>query len=100
MFCYGVKKQIGAYLSALNGADAVIFGGGIGENSPQVRARICADMGWCGLILDEKLNDGVEGSDCRISADNAGIHAYVIFVDEESIIARDTVNCLDRSIKN
>ncbi len=61
MFCYRVKKQIGAYLSALGGADAIIFGGGIGENCPQVRKRICAGMDWCGLVLDEERNDRAIG---------------------------------------
>jgi acetate kinase len=46
MFCYRVRKYIGGYLAALGGADAVVFGGGIGDNAPLVRARICAGMGW------------------------------------------------------
>jgi len=90
MFCYRVKKQIGAYLAALNGADAVVFGGGIGENSPAVRARICTGMEWCGLIIDDEQNAKTVGSENRITKDSARIHAYVIPVDEEIIIARDT----------
>lgn len=94
MFCYRVKKQIGDYLAALGGADAVVFGGGIGENSPEIRSRICAGMEWCGLALDEDINTGTIGSENRISKDNARIHAYVIRVDEEAVIARDTALCL------
>jgi acetate kinase len=94
MFCYRARKQIGAYLAALGGADAVIFGGGIGENSPPVRARICAGMEWCGLILDEAKNNRTIGTEGRISAAHAKIQAYVVPVDEEVIIARDTIFCL------
>jgi acetate kinase len=74
----------------------VIFGGGIGENSPPVRARICTGMDWCGLVLDEKRNASAVGIEGRISRDNARVHAYVVPVDEAVIIARDTVDCLRR----
>lgn len=94
MFCYRVRKQIGAYLSVLGGADAVIFGGGIGENSPEVRYRICAGMEWAGLVLDKERNNLAIGKDGSIDSDSSKLHAYVISVDEELIIARDTVRCL------
>ena len=94
MFCYRVRKCIGAYLAALGGARALVFGGGIGENSPQVRARICEDMEWCGLILDEERNTQAIGVERRISAEHSRIHAYVIPVDEGMIIACDTLRCL------
>ena len=96
MFCYRVRKYIGAYLAVLGGAGAVIFGGGIGERSPSVRARICAGMDWCGLILDQKRNAEAIGVEARVSADHSMIHAYVIPVDEAVIIAHDTVHCLRR----
>ncbi len=94
MFCYRVRKYIGAYLAVLGGADAVIFGGGIGENSAEVRAHICAGMDWCGLRLDEDRNAKAVGSEDRISATNSKLHAYVILVDEALMIARETVRCL------
>jgi len=94
MFCYRARKYVGAYLAALGGADAVIFGGGIGENAPLVRSRICAGMGWCGLTLDEARNVRTVASEGRISTDDSGVHAYAIPVDEASVIARDTVRCL------
>lgn len=96
MFCYRVRKYIGAYLAVLGGAEAVIFGGGIGERSPSVRARICAGMEWCGLILDQKRNAEAIGVEVRISSDHSRLHAYVIPVDEGMIIAHDTVRCLRR----
>ena len=96
MFCYRVRKYAGAYLAALGGADAVVFGGGIGENAPLVRARICAGMGWCGLTLDEERNARTVGSEGRTSTDDSRVQAYVIPVDEAAIIARDTARCLRR----
>ena len=94
MFCYRVKKQIGAYLAVLGGADAVVFGGGIGENSPPVRSRICTGMEWCGMIIDDNRNNTSVGTEGKISADNAKVQIYVIPVDEAVMIARDTVRCL------
>jgi acetate kinase len=61
IFCYRARKYIGAYLAAMGGADAVVFTGGIGENSPQVRARICAGMEWAGLRLDRAKNEETVG---------------------------------------
>ena len=95
MFCYRVRKYIGAYLTVLEGADAIIFGGGIGENAPAVRARICAGMDWCGLALDPNRNEAAVGSEARISLESSALHAYVISVDEAAIIVRDTVRCLE-----
>jgi acetate kinase len=94
MFCYRVRKYIGAYLTVLGGADAVVFGGGIGENAPMVRAHICVDMDWCGIRLDEDRNAKAVGSEGRISADDSKVHAYVITVDESVMIARETARCL------
>jgi acetate kinase len=94
MFCYRARKYLGAYLAALGGADAVLFGGGIGERAPSVRARICTGMEWCGLILDEELNAAAIGSEGCISAAGARIRAYVVHVDEELIIAHQAASCL------
>jgi acetate kinase len=96
MFCYGVRKQIGAYLASLGGADALIFGGGIGENAAEVRRRICGGMEWCGLVIDEAKNSATVGIEGQISADNSKIQAYVVPVDEEAVIARDTLRCLEK----
>ena len=90
VFVYRVRKYIGAYLAALGGAQAVVFGGGIGENGAGIRARICEGMEWCGLRLDPERNEAVVGTDRRISADGAGVAAYVVKVDESALIARYT----------
>ena len=98
LFCYRARKYMGAYLAVLGGADAIVFGGGIGENSPTIRARICAGMEWCGLLLDAERNKAVvhlpPGSAARISHDGATVAAYVVADDEETWIARETVRCV------
>lgn len=93
-FCHRARKYLGAYLTVLGGADAILFGGGIGENSPAIRARICAGMEWCGLQLDANANDRAAGAEARISGAHSSIAAHVINVDEESLIAHDTVALL------
>jgi acetate kinase len=90
VFCYRVRKYIGAYIAALGGAEAIIFGGGIGENSAHIRARILDGMGWCGIKLDEKLNDATAGKEGRISAADSHVGVYVVRVDESLLIAEDT----------
>jgi len=96
IFCYRARKYIGSYLAVLGGADAIIFGGGIGENAPSVRSRILSSMGWCGISLDEKRNESAIRVESCISADDSATKAYVIPVDEASIIARDTMDCIKR----
>jgi acetate kinase len=91
VFSYRVRKYIGAYLAAMNGADAIVFSGGIGENSAAIRARVCAGLQWLGLSLDQGRNEAlVGGREGRISSDDSRLGAWVIPTDEELLIARDT----------
>ena len=90
LFAYRVKKYLGAYLAAMNGADAIIFAGGIGENSPDVRSRICNDLDWLGIRLDEGKNARLIGGEGRIDAEGSRVALWVIPTDEELLIARDT----------
>jgi acetate kinase len=94
IFCWRARKYVGAYLACMNGADAVIFTGGIGENSPEIRARICAGLGWAGLKLNEEQNQKLVGAEGPISVDGSALLAYVIPTDEELLIARDTVRVI------
>ncbi|HVF27281.1 MAG TPA: acetate kinase [Pyrinomonadaceae bacterium] len=95
IFCYRARKYIGAYLAAGGGTDAVVFTGGIGENSPEIRARICDGLQWMGLELDETRNaEYAGGREGLVSRDGARPAAYVIPTDEELLIARDTVRCV------
>ncbi len=92
VFCYRVRKYIGAYLAALGGADAVIFGGGIGENSPIIRARILHGLEGFGLKLDKTRNEAAAGKAGEISPDNSPVSIYVVLVDESLLIARETAD--------
>lgn len=98
VFCHRVRKYLGAYLAILGGADAVVFGGGIGEHAPAIRARICQGMEWCGIRLDPERNNQVgelpPGTAVCISRSDATLPVYVAAVDEETWIARETVRCL------
>lgn len=94
IFCYRARKYIGAYLAAMGGADAVVFTGGIGEHSPEVRERICAAMDWAGLRLDSARNEEMVGREGKISTDDSKLLAYAIPTDEELLIARDTVRVI------
>ncbi len=94
LYCYRAKKYIGAYLAALGGADAVLFGGGVGENSPEIRSRIIVGMQWCGLKLDTAANQAPELQGGRVSAANSKIEIAVIRVNEAHIMAQAAAGLL------
>ncbi len=93
-FCYRVRKYIGAYLTILGGADALVFGGGIGEHSREIRRRICDGLEWTGIGLDHEANDVESGDDRRISANGTKIETWVVAVDEATVIAHDVAGVL------
>jgi acetate kinase len=99
IFCYRVKKYIGAYITSIlsSGASpkeiAIIFTGGIGENSTEIRKRICTDLKWLGLEFDNELNElMIGGKEGPIG--NGKLRPYVIPTNEELLIARDTVRAI------
>lgn len=85
LFCYQAKKTVGAYAAALGGLDAIVFAGGIGENSPEVRAMICQRLDFLGVGLDGRHN---EAGESLISAAGSRVRVYVIATDEELTIAK------------
>ncbi len=95
VFCYRARKYVGAYLAAMGGADAVVFTGGIGENSADVRARICDGLEWAGLTLDAARNEKIRGEG-MISVEGSKLAAWVIPTNEELLIARDTVSVVSK----
>ncbi len=101
MFCYRIQQYLGAYLAVLHGADAIVFGGGIGERSPEIRAQVCAGMEWCGLQIDSVRNEQAinlrPGEAAKISGDESSIAAYVVATDEETLIAQETFSCFEPS---
>jgi acetate kinase len=96
LFCYQVKKWIGAFAAALGGLDTLVFAGGIGENAPAVRARICDGLGFLGIELEEKRNATNQGV---ISAAASRVAVRVIRTDEESMIAKTVCNVLGLGCK-
>ena len=91
MFAYRVRKYIGSYLAAMNGATALVFAGGIGENAADVRARILAGLEWMGITADPAKNGSlVGGAEGRFDAEGGRVELWVIPTDEELLIARDT----------
>ena len=94
VFCYRARKYIGSFLACMGGADAVVFTGGIGENSPEIRARICQGMEWAGLKFDAARNQQTVAREGMISAEDSKLLAYAIPTDEELLIARDTVRVI------
>ena len=100
IYCYRLKKYIGSYLAALNGADVVIFTGGVGENSDLVRGESVGSLDSLGVELDRETNRGMNGKEGKISSDSSKVEVYVIPTNEELVIAWDTYECvedLDRS---
>ncbi|MDH7600922.1 MAG: acetate kinase [Armatimonadota bacterium] len=93
IFCYRVKKYIGAYAAAMGGLDAVVFTGGIGENSSEVRSRVCNGLEFLGIELDEKKNRSAQGLS-EICAPTSRVRLFVIPTNEERMIARETVEVL------
>jgi acetate kinase len=87
MFCYRVTKQVGAYLAALGGAEAILFGGGIGEDEPTVRARVCGALHWAGAELDEEVNKRSIFQPGRLSAPNAALAVWTLPAAEAAQIA-------------
>ncbi|NBW69863.1 MAG: acetate kinase [Bacteroidetes bacterium] len=88
VFCYRAKKYIGSYVAALNGADALLFTGGIGENSPIIRKKIIQNLEYLGLEIDEKKNDEIVGFG-PIHSENSRVEIYVVPTNEELVIAID-----------
>lgn len=94
IFVASVRKYVGAYLAELNGADAILFAGGIGENSPRVRERICGSLDRLGIKLDATRNAACVGVEGEISTDDSPTRIFVVPTNEELLIARDTALCV------
>jgi acetate kinase len=88
LYCYRARKYLGAYLAVLGGTNAVVFGGGVGENVPVVREKILAGMEWCGIHLDAKKNSDASGMSC-ISSETSRVEVWVTPVNEAAILAQE-----------
>jgi acetate kinase len=92
MYCYRVRKYIGAYLAALGGAEAIVFGGGISENTAYMRERIAGHFAWCGAALDHKRNDEVIDREGTISTAGSTLQLWAIPTQEGLMMAQDVAD--------
>jgi acetate kinase len=92
IFCYRVRKYIGAYLAALGGAEAVIFGGGISENTPYMREKIASGFDWCGATLDRNRNRDLIDKEGQISTPESKLKLWVIPTQEDLMIAKEAAD--------
>jgi acetate kinase len=95
LYAYRIKKYIGAYAAVLNGIDAILFTGGVGENDKLMRAAVCAEMEYLGLILDEGRNTGLKGKLYEINAAESPVKILVVQTNEESEIANQCFSLLN-----
>ena len=94
MFCYRVRKYVGAYMAVLGHTDAIVFGGGIGEHSDSVRERVCSGLEPLGIIVDPERNRGANGREACISEEHSPTAVYVVQLNEEFYIARAATRLL------
>ena len=96
IFCYRIKKYVGAYAAAMGGIDALIFTGGIGENDPKVREMVCEGLEFLGLVLDSEKNDSLKGP-ADISKPSGSGRILLVPTNEERMIARETAEVIAKS---
>ncbi|HTG34368.1 MAG TPA: acetate kinase [Thermoanaerobaculia bacterium] len=99
IFCYRLRKYIGAYVAALGGVDAIAFAGGIGENAPAVRERTMQGLDALGLVIDSARNCEAKGTETEISPEGARSRVFVVPTNEELMIARDAVGIVEAGKK-
>ena len=92
---YQILKFVGSYIAAMNGVDAIVFTGGIGENDPALRKSVCDNLGYLGAQIDDEKN-ALRGKEIKISTDNSKVNVYVIPTNEELAIARDTLAIISK----
>ena len=96
VFCYRLKKYIGAYAAAMGGVDTIVFTGGIGENSSMVRDQVLSEMEFLGIQLDDSLNRAEEKGEREINKKESKVKVFVIPTNEELVIALDTMRIISQ----
>jgi acetate kinase len=99
MYHYRVRKYIGAYAAAMGGVDIVVFAGGIGENSPESRERICEGLEFLGMEFDKEKNKGLRAKEAVISTPGSRVKVMVVPTNEELVIAEDTMRIISENLK-
>lgn len=100
MYNYRLRKYIGSYMAVLDGADLIVFTGGVGENSPETRETVCSGFEYAGLLFDSEANAGVRGKEKLLSKPESKVKVAVIPTDEEFLIASDTMKIIGNSNKS
>jgi acetate kinase len=95
LYCYRLRKYIGAFCAVLGGCDGIVFGGGVGEHSPQVRERTLAGMEWAGIELDAVANGAARGAEAAIQSAGSKVRVQVIPVDEEVVMVRGAAGVVE-----
>jgi len=98
VYNYRIKKYVGAYIAAMGGLDALVFTGGVGENSPMTRKDVCDNMEFLGLEIDDKLNNNAKG-ECNIAKETSKVKIFRIPTNEELVIAMDTEQIVKEQLK-
>lgn len=88
LYCYRIRKYVGAYLAVLQGCDGIVFGGGVGEHLPEVRAEVLQGFGWAGISLDSSRNNAARGGAAPLGAANSTAGIEVASVDEEALMVK------------
>lgn len=96
LYCYRARKYIGAYLAVLGGADAILFGGGVGEHAPEIRARILHGLAWAGVEIDATRNHAALGVEARIAHAGSPVAVWVLPVNEAAILAQAARALMER----
>lgn len=96
VYCYRIKKYIGAYAAAMNGLDALIFTGGVGENMPILRELVCENMDYLGLVLDKKENNQFVGGILELHSKESKVKVLKVPTNEELMIAMETKRLLQK----
>ena len=94
MYCHQLTKLVGGYIAAMGGTDAIVFTGGVGENSPEYRTYVCERLAFLGVKIDESKN-AIRGEETEISTPDSSVKVYVIPTNEELVIARDTLEIVN-----
>ena len=91
MQAYQIAKFIGSYVAAMNGVDAIVFTGGIGENGVWLRSKVCSYLGYLGVKINEELNAATQkGAEAELTNENDSVRVFILATNEELSIARDT----------
>jgi acetate kinase len=92
--CYRIRKYVGAYAAAMGGLDAIVFTAGIGENSPVIRERVCRDLGFLGVDLDDGKNATERGRAVDLATESSRVRVLLVPTNEERMIARETMRII------